>query len=58
MADQMIAGGQKDALDQMLTQVSVGRLGRPEGIASTVIFLCNYAASMVVGHNLDGGLTI
>ncbi len=54
----MIAGGQKDALDQMLTQVSVGRLGRPEGIASTVIFLCNYAASMVVGHNLDGGLTI
>ena len=60
MADQMIAGGQKEALDQMLTQVPVGRLGRPEEIASTVIFLCSDAASMVIGHNLvvDGGMTV
>lgn len=60
MAEQMIAGGQKEALEGMLKAVPIGRLGRPEEIASTVIFLCSDAASMIVGHNLvvDGGLTI
>jgi NAD(P)-dependent dehydrogenase (short-subunit alcohol dehydrogenase family) len=60
MSDKMIAAGQKEALDGMLAMVPVGRLGRPEEIASTVLFLCSDAASMVVGHNLvvDGGLTI
>jgi NAD(P)-dependent dehydrogenase (short-subunit alcohol dehydrogenase family) len=60
MSDQMIAGGQKEALDGILAQVPVGRLGRPEEIASTVLFLCSDAASMVIGHNLvvDGGLTV
>jgi len=56
----MIAAGQKEALDAMLTQVPVGRLGRPEEIASVVIFLCSDMASMVVGHTLvvDGGYSI
>lgn len=60
MSDEMIAGGQKEALDGMLAMVPIGRLGRPEEVASTVLFLCSDAASMVVGHNLvvDGGLTI
>jgi NAD(P)-dependent dehydrogenase (short-subunit alcohol dehydrogenase family) len=60
MADKMIEGGQKEALDGMLAMVPIGRLGRPEEIASTVLFLCSDAASMVVGHNLvvDGGFTI
>ncbi|HEX8020004.1 glucose 1-dehydrogenase [Mucilaginibacter sp.] len=60
MSDQMIAAGQKDALDGMLAMVPIGRLGRPEEIANTVLFLCSEAASMIVGHNLvvDGGLTI
>lgn len=41
----------------MLIQVPAGRL---EEIASTVLFLCSNAASMVIGHNLvvDGGLMI
>jgi len=60
MSDQMIAAGQKEALDEMLKQVPIGRLGRAEEIASTVLFLCSDAASMVVGHTLvvDGGYSI
>jgi NAD(P)-dependent dehydrogenase (short-subunit alcohol dehydrogenase family) len=60
MSDQMIASGQKEALDNMLAMVPAGRLGRPEEIASAVLFLCSDAASMVVGHNLvaDGGITL
>ncbi|MDN5286601.1 MAG: NAD(P)-dependent dehydrogenase, short-chain alcohol dehydrogenase family [Mucilaginibacter sp.] len=60
MSDQMIASGQKEALDGMLAMVPAGRLGRPEEIASAVLFLCSDAASMVVGHNLvvDGGITL
>jgi len=60
MSDKMIAGGQKEALDSILAMVPVGRVGRPEEIASAVLFLCSDAASMVIGHNLvvDGGLTI
>lgn len=57
---QMIAAGQKETLDGMLTMVPIGKLGLPEEIASTVLFLCSDAASMIVGHNLvvDGGFTI
>lgn len=60
MADKMIEGGQADALDAMLKAVPVARLGRPEEIASTVVFLCSDAASLVVGHTLvvDGGYSI
>ena len=60
MADKMIEGGQKEALDDMLKAVPVGRLGRPEEIASVVLFLCSDAASLVVGHTLvvDGGYSI
>jgi NAD(P)-dependent dehydrogenase (short-subunit alcohol dehydrogenase family) len=60
MSDQMIAAGQKEALDGMLKMVPAGRLGRPEEIASAVLFLCSDAAIMIVGHNLvvDGGITL
>jgi NAD(P)-dependent dehydrogenase (short-subunit alcohol dehydrogenase family) len=60
MADQMIAAGQRDALDAMLKDVPVGRLGRPEEIADAVLWLCSSASSLVVGHSLvvDGGYTI
>ena len=60
MSDQMIAAGQKEALDAMLERVPIGRLGSPDEIASVVLFLCSDAASMVIGHNLvvDGGITV
>jgi NAD(P)-dependent dehydrogenase (short-subunit alcohol dehydrogenase family) len=37
----------------------IGRFGRPEEVAATVLWLCSDAASYVVGHALvvDGGFT-
>ena len=60
MSDQMIAGGQADALDAMLKDVPIGRVGRAEEVADAVLWLCSAAASLVVGHALavDGGYTI
>src|SRR6516164_8647227 len=51
---------QADALNEMLKNVPIGRLGRPEEIASAVLWLCSPAASFMVGHALavDGGYTI
>ena len=60
MADQMIAAGQAAALEAMLKDVPIGRLGRAAEIADAVLWLCSSAASLVVGHALvvDGGYTI
>jgi NAD(P)-dependent dehydrogenase (short-subunit alcohol dehydrogenase family) len=60
MVDQMMAAGQTDALNAMLKDVPIGRLGRPEEIADAVLWLCSPAASLVVGHALvvDGGFTV
>jgi NAD(P)-dependent dehydrogenase (short-subunit alcohol dehydrogenase family) len=51
---------QADALNAMLKDVPIGRLGRPEEIANAVLWLCSSAASFMVGHALavDGGYTI
>ena len=60
MADQMMAAGQADALNAMLKDVPIGRLGRAEEIADAVLWLCSSAASLMVGHALavDGGYTV
>jgi NAD(P)-dependent dehydrogenase (short-subunit alcohol dehydrogenase family) len=60
MADQMIAAGQAAALDAMLKDVPISRLGRAEEIADAVLWLCSPRSSFVIGHALavDGGYTI
>lgn len=60
MLDGMMEGGQQDVLDAMLQTVPIGRLGRPEEIASAVLWLCTDSASFLIGHTLvvDGGYSI
>jgi NAD(P)-dependent dehydrogenase (short-subunit alcohol dehydrogenase family) len=48
-----------DAMKDILKEQPIGRLGRPEEIASAVLWLCSPGASFVIGHALavDGGYT-
>jgi NAD(P)-dependent dehydrogenase (short-subunit alcohol dehydrogenase family) len=45
------------AMKEFLKQQPIGRMGRPEEVAATVLWLCSPAASMVLGVALpvDGG---
>ena len=58
MADQMVAGGQGEALAAMLKGVPMGRYGRAEEIADVVLWLCSSASSYVTGQSIsvDGGI--
>jgi len=48
-----------EAMNDILRDQSIGRLGRAEEIASAVLWLCSPGASFVIGHALtvDGGYT-
>ncbi|MGA4333746.1 glucose 1-dehydrogenase [Ralstonia nicotianae] len=48
-----------EAMEVLMKDQPIGRLGRPEEIASAVLWLCSPGASFVIGHALavDGGYT-
>lgn len=59
----MVAGmktSEAEAMNALMKEVPIGRLGQPEEIASAVLWLCGPGASYVIGHALvvDGGYTI
>jgi NAD(P)-dependent dehydrogenase (short-subunit alcohol dehydrogenase family) len=53
-------GGTAEGWAKITAEEPIGRPGRPEEIASAVVWLCSDAASFVVGHTLvvDGGQTV
>jgi NAD(P)-dependent dehydrogenase (short-subunit alcohol dehydrogenase family) len=55
-----VVSGDERAYAELAKQVPIGRAGRPEEIASAVLWLCSPGASYVVGHALtvDGGMTV
>jgi NAD(P)-dependent dehydrogenase (short-subunit alcohol dehydrogenase family) len=52
--------GDEQVYSEVAQSVPIGRAGRPEEIASVVLWLCSSGASYLVGHALtvDGGLTV
>lgn len=48
-----------ETMNAVMKEIPLGRLGRPEEIASAVLWLCSPGASFVIGHALavDGGYT-
>jgi NAD(P)-dependent dehydrogenase (short-subunit alcohol dehydrogenase family) len=55
-----VVSGNEAAYNDIAKNVPIGRAGRPEEIASVVLWLCSPGASYVVGHALtvDGGMTV
>jgi NAD(P)-dependent dehydrogenase (short-subunit alcohol dehydrogenase family) len=55
-----VVSGNEQAYEEIAKHVPIGRAGRPEEIASAVLWLCSPGASYVVGHALtvDGGMTV
>jgi NAD(P)-dependent dehydrogenase (short-subunit alcohol dehydrogenase family) len=45
---------------KVISEEPIGRMGRPEEIAATVVWMCSDAAAFMIGHALvvDGGQTI
>jgi NAD(P)-dependent dehydrogenase (short-subunit alcohol dehydrogenase family) len=49
-----------DAMKEIMRDVPIDRLGRPEEIAAAVLWLCGPGSTFVIGHALvvDGGYTV
>jgi NAD(P)-dependent dehydrogenase (short-subunit alcohol dehydrogenase family) len=55
-----VSGGTDEGRERMVGQEPIGRMGRPEEIASAVLWLCSDLGGFAVGHALvvDGGQTV
>jgi NAD(P)-dependent dehydrogenase (short-subunit alcohol dehydrogenase family) len=53
-------GGTSEGRDRVIAQEPIGRMGTPDEIAASVVWLCSPAASFVTGHAMvaDGGQTL
>jgi NAD(P)-dependent dehydrogenase (short-subunit alcohol dehydrogenase family) len=53
-------GGTPEGRAKVISEEPIGRMGRPEEIATTVLWLYSEGAGFVVGHDLvvDGGQTV
>jgi len=51
------SGGTPEGRQRVIAQEPIGRMGKPEEIASAVVWLCSDGASFATGHALvvDGG---
>jgi NAD(P)-dependent dehydrogenase (short-subunit alcohol dehydrogenase family) len=62
--DTPMLAGMKDsepgAMEALVQEVPIGRLGRPEEVADAVLWLCGPGSTFVIGHALavDGGYTV
>jgi NAD(P)-dependent dehydrogenase (short-subunit alcohol dehydrogenase family) len=54
------SGGTEEGRQRVVGQEPVGRMGRPEEIASAVLWLCSDPGAFTIGHALvvDGGQTV
>ncbi|HEY5891938.1 MAG TPA: SDR family oxidoreductase [Chthoniobacterales bacterium] len=52
-------GGTHEGEQRVIAQEPIGRMGKPEEIAATVVWLCSDGAAFVIGHAMvvDGGQT-
>jgi NAD(P)-dependent dehydrogenase (short-subunit alcohol dehydrogenase family) len=50
-------GREKEMYDKLAKAQPIGRMGKPEEVASLALFLCSNAASFITGTDyiLDGG---
>src|SRR3954468_14125011 len=53
-------GGTAEGRARVISEEPIGRMGKPEEIAATVVWLCSEAAAFMIGHAMvvDGGQTI